>query len=91
MYGKALQPDAAGAEDCEEPRSGRVRTMALTDDVNALRAVLDRLASGVEEARAAAALVDEGDPTALGELGDVADAMAREVATLKAMASAGRL
>lgn len=65
--------------------------MALTDDTNELRAVLDRLARGIEEARAAAALVDEGDPTALEELGDVAEAMASEVATLKAMASAGRL
>ena len=65
--------------------------MALTDDTNEVRAVLDRLARGLEEARAAAAVVDEGDPTALAELGDVADAMAREVATLKAMASAGRL
>ncbi|MDP9400822.1 MAG: hypothetical protein M3P39_07755 [Actinomycetota bacterium] len=65
--------------------------MALTDDTDNLRAVLDRIARGVEEARAAAAVVDEGDPTALAELGAVADAMAQEVAALKAMTSAGRL
>ncbi len=65
--------------------------VALTDDTDNLRAVLDRIARGVEEARAAAAVVDEGDPTALAELGAVADAMAQEVAALKAMTSAGRL
>jgi len=65
--------------------------VALTDDTNELRGVLDRLAEGIEEARAAAALVDEGDATALGELGRVADAMAGEVAALKAMTAAGRL
>ncbi len=65
--------------------------VALTDDTGDLRAVLDRIARGVEEARAAAAVVDEGDPTALAELGAVADAMAQEVAALKAMTSAGRL
>jgi len=65
--------------------------MALTGDTDELRGVLDRLAEGVEEARAAAALVDEGDPTALAELGRVAEAMASEVAALKAMTAAGRL
>ncbi len=65
--------------------------IALTDDTEELRAVLERIEQGLEEARAAAALVDEGDPTALRELGAVADAMAGEVATLKAMAAAGRL
>ena len=65
--------------------------MALADDTDALREILDRIARGVEEGRAAAAVVDEGDPTALAELGAVADAMAQDVAELKTIASAGRL
>ena len=65
--------------------------ITLADDTAELRAVLDRIARGLDEARAAAAVIEEGDPTALGELDALADALAGEVATLKALTSGGRL
>jgi hypothetical protein len=52
-----------------------------------LRSVLDRLASRVEEARAAADVIAEGDPSAMAELDAEVDAMSRDVAELKGMTS----
>ena len=49
--------------------------------------VLDRLASRVEEARAAAQVIAEGDPSAMAELDAEVDAMASDVAALKSMTS----
>jgi uncharacterized membrane protein len=65
--------------------------MALSDDTDELRSILDRLFQGLEEARAATALIDDGDATALADLDRLADALAAEVATLKGMTSAGRM
>ena len=48
---------------------------------------LDALAERVREARAAAETIAEGDPTALAELDAEVDAMAEDVAALKALTS----
>ena len=50
-------------------------------------AKLDAIAARLEEARAAAKVISEGDPTALAELDAEVDAMAQDVAELKAMTS----
>ena len=51
--------------------------------------MLDRLASRVEEARAAADVIAEGDPSAMAELDAEVDGMAEEIAALKAMTRSG--
>src|SRR3712207_1460742 len=48
---------------------------------------LDQLRHRVEEARAAAQVIADGDPTAMQELDAEVDAMAEDVAALKAMTS----
>ena len=50
---------------------------------------LDALAERVREARAAAETIAEGDPTALAELDAEVDAMAQDVAALKAISGGG--
>jgi hypothetical protein len=52
-----------------------------------LAETLDRLGRRVEEARAAAQVIADGDPTAMAELDAEVDAMAEDVAALKAMTS----
>ena len=47
--------------------------------------LLDSLRSRVDEARAAAQVIAEGDPTAMTELDAEVDAMAADVAALKAL------
>ncbi|HEX8208013.1 MAG TPA: hypothetical protein VF587_18255 [Solirubrobacteraceae bacterium] len=54
-----------------------------------LLAHLDQLAERVREARAAAETIAEGDPTALAELDAEVDAMAQDVAALKAISGGG--
>jgi hypothetical protein len=54
-----------------------------------LLARLDRLAERVREARAAAETIADGDPTALAELDAEVDAMAEDVAALKAISGGG--
>ena len=54
-----------------------------------LLARLDQLAERVREARAAAETIAEGDPTALAELDVEVDAMAQDVAALKAISGGG--
>ncbi len=54
-----------------------------------LMARLDQLADRVREARAAAETIAEGDPTALAELDAEVDAMAGDVAALKAISGGG--
>jgi hypothetical protein len=49
--------------------------------------MLDQLAARVEEARAAAQVIAEGDPSAMAELDAEVDAMASDVAALKALIS----
>lgn len=48
---------------------------------------LDELARRVDEARAAALIIADGDPSAMAELDAEVDAMASDVAALKAMTS----
>ena len=52
-------------------------------------ATLDQLARRVEEARAAAQVIAEGDPSAMAELDAEVDAMAQDVAALKAISGGG--
>jgi hypothetical protein len=52
-----------------------------------LLAKLDALRARVDEARAAAQTIADGDPTAMSELDAEVDAMAEDVAALKAMTS----
>ena len=46
---------------------------------------LDAIARRLEEARAAAQIIADGDPSAMAELDAEVDAMARDIAELKAL------
>ena len=48
---------------------------------------LDAIAERLEEARAAAKVISDGDPSAMAELDAEVDAMSRDVAELKSMTS----
>jgi hypothetical protein len=50
---------------------------------------LDRIDTHLEEARAAVALIEEGDPSAMQELDGTVDRLAAAVAELKGQTSAG--
>jgi hypothetical protein len=50
---------------------------------------LDRIDAHVDEARAAVALIEEGDPSALQELDGTVDRLAAAVAELKSQTAAG--
>jgi hypothetical protein len=52
-------------------------------DVESIEAALRRLDDGLQEARAATELLREGDTTAMADLDEVVDAMAREIAEIK--------
>ena len=52
-----------------------------------IAAKLDDIAKRLEEARAAAQVIADGDPSAMSELDAEVDAMAQDVAALKAMTS----
>ena len=54
-----------------------------------LLVLLDSLAERIREARAAAETIAEGDPTALAELDAEVEAMAADVAALKAISGGG--
>jgi hypothetical protein len=58
-------------------------------DVTQIEDALGRLQDGLSEARAAAELLREGDVSAVGDLNEVIDAMALEIAELKARTSGG--
>lgn len=58
-------------------------------DVSSIEESLDRLAEGLSEAREAAQLLREGDVSAVGDLNEVIDAMALEIAELKGRTSGG--
>jgi hypothetical protein len=49
--------------------------------------LLDTLRARVDEARAAAEVIADGDPSAMAELDAEIDAMASDIAALKAMTS----
>jgi len=52
-------------------------------DVGSIEAALQRLEEGLQEARAATELLRDGDTTAMADLDEVVDAMAREIAEIK--------
>jgi hypothetical protein len=52
-------------------------------DVESIEAALRRLDEGLQEARAATELLRDGDTTAMADLDEVVDAMAREIAEIK--------
>ena len=58
-------------------------------DVTTIERALGRIGDGLAEARAATELLRDGDAGAISELDAVVDAMARELAELKAKTSAG--
>ena len=58
-------------------------------DVTTIEAALDRIAEGLQEARAATEVLREGDATAITELDAVIDAIALEIAELKSRTSGG--
>ena len=60
-------------------RHGSLRRM----DVSSIESALDRLAEGLEEARAATQLLRDGDYSAIADLNEVVDALALELAELK--------
>jgi len=52
-------------------------------DVGSIEAALQRLDEGLQEARAATELLRDGDTTAMADLDEVVDAMARDIAEIK--------
>ncbi len=58
-------------------------------DVTQIEDALGRLEDGLSEARAATELLREGDVSAVGDLNEVIDAMALEIAELKTRTSGG--
>ena len=58
-------------------------------DVTQIEDALGRLEDGLAEARAATELLREGDVSAVGDLNEVIDAMALEIAELKTRTSGG--
>jgi hypothetical protein len=58
-------------------------------DVTQIEDALGRLEDGLSEARAATELLREGDVSAVGDLNAVIDAMALEIAELKARTGGG--
>jgi len=58
-------------------------------DVTQIEDALGRLEEGLSEARAATELLREGDVSAVGDLNEVIDAMALEIAELKTRTSGG--
>ena len=52
-------------------------------DVESIEAALQRLEDGLQEARVATELLRDGDTTAMADLDEVVDAMAREIAEIK--------
>jgi hypothetical protein len=58
-------------------------------DVTTIESALGRIGDGLQEARAATALLREGDVTAMAELDAVVDEIAREIAELKTRTSSG--
>ncbi len=57
-------------------------------DVTTIEAVLDRIDEGMQEARAATQLLRDGDYSAVADLNEVVDGLAREIAELKAKTGA---
>jgi len=58
-------------------------------DVSGIEAALGRLDEGLAEARSATEMLRDGDLSARGDLNEVIDAIALEIAELKAYTSGG--
>lgn len=57
-------------------------------DVSSIETVLDRIDEGMQEARAATQMLRDGDYSAIADLNEVVDALAMELAELKAKTGA---
>lgn len=57
-------------------------------DVSGIDAALDAIDEGLQEARAAAQLIGDGDISAVADLDEVVDALALQIAELKAKTGA---
>jgi len=57
-------------------------------DVTSIESALDRVAEGLEDARAATQLLRDGDYSAVADLNEVVDALALQIAELKAKTGA---
>lgn len=57
-------------------------------DVSSIESALDRIDEGLQEARAATQLLRDGDYSAIADLNEVVDALAMELAELKAKTGA---
>jgi hypothetical protein len=57
-------------------------------DVSSIETVLDRIDEGMQEARAATQMLKDGDYSAITDLNEVVDALAMELAELKAKTGA---
>ena len=62
----------------------------MTAEAQDLLARLDALAERLREARAAAEVIAEGDPTAVAELDAEIDGMAQDIAALKGLTATTR-
>lgn len=58
-------------------------------DVSSIVTALGRLAEGLQDARAAAQALQEGDTAAVGDLDAAIDEMSKEIAELKGRTSGG--
>lgn len=61
----------------------------MTVDVTQIDEAIGRLEENLSDARMAAELMRDGDVTAVGDLNEVIDAMALEIAELKGRTSGG--
>ncbi|MEA2221466.1 MAG: hypothetical protein QOJ35_4092 [Solirubrobacteraceae bacterium] len=57
-------------------------------DVSSIESALDRIDEGLQEARAATQMLRDGDYSAVADLNEVVDALAMELAELKAKTGA---
>ena len=67
---------------------GEATLRRVERDVEEIRGLLGQLEEHLREARAAADVLADGDPTALADLDGTVDEMARQIAALKAKTAA---
>ena len=69
-------------------RPERVRGSLRRMDVSSIEAALGRIDEGLQDARAATQMLKDGDLSAVGDLNEVVDALALEIAELKSKTGA---
>ena len=69
-------------------RSARVPGSLRRMDVSSIEAALGRIDEGLQDARAATQMLKDGDLSAVGDLNEVVDALALEIAELKSKTGA---